>query len=437
MKKRFLSIAAVIIILTMAQPVLAASSMEELVKEMAAEMREMRKEIETLKKSKKADKPAKSGSLSTGDKVEIQQIRVDLDALRERQDEGIGGALAGATIGGYGEVHYNNFKNTNAKDKIDFHRFVLFIGKDINDWITFKSELELEHALSETGEPGAIELEQGYLDFKLSEKYNVRTGMVLVPIGLINETHEPPTFYGVERPDVDKNIIPTTWREAGVGIFGDIAPGLKYKIYYVSSLDAADFTASSGLRSGRQSVANATAEDFAVTGRLDFTRVNGLKLGASFFTGNTSQGNSALGDARVTILEADAQYSVGDFDMRGLYAATRVGDADKIKAVTGEDVGEKMYGWYMEGAWRMMRLINPESDQELAIFARYSEYNTQDELPGGAVASGVNDVNTRTVGLDYKPTPNVVFKVDYQDRKNNDPLTKAADQLNVGVGYFF
>ncbi|MEE8185934.1 MAG: hypothetical protein V3T96_06040, partial [Thermodesulfobacteriota bacterium] len=262
-------------------------------------------------------------------------------------------------------------------------------------------------------------------------------GLFLVPVGIINETHEPPTFYGVERPDVEKNIIPTTWWEAGVGIFGDVAPGLKYKLYYMSSPDAFDFTASSGIRNGRQKVANATAEDFALTGRLEYTGVLGLKLGGSFFTGDTAQGNAALGDATVTILGADAQYSIRNFDFRGLYATVDVDDADKIKTVTGEDVGEKMVGWYVEGAWRFLSRLLPETDQEIALFARYSEYNTQDEVPAGSTASGANDMEVLTLGLDYKPHPMVAIKVDYQDRNNDDPSTEAADQWNVGIGYWF
>jgi len=436
MKKWVLSGITVIMVLAMSLPALASSDLEELVKEMAAEMEALKKEVRVLKDKDNIKADAGTDSAQPGS-TELMRIREDLDALRERQEEGIGAQLSGVTIGGYGELHYNNFKNTSAKDKIDFHRFVLFIGKDINDWISFDSELELEHALSGDGLPGEVELEQAYLDFKFSQKFNARAGLVLLPMGIVNETHEPPTFYGVERPDVDKNIIPTTWWEAGLGIFGDIAPGLKYKLYYVSGLDAADFTASSGLRGGRQKVASATAEDFAVTGRLEFTRLTGLKLGASFFDGDTAQGNAALGDAHVTILQADAQYSAGDFDMRGLYATTKVGDADKIKAVTGEDVGEKMVGWYLEGAWRVMGLINPDSEQELAIFTRYSEYDTQDELPNGAVASGANDKEIWTIGLDYKPSENVVFKIDYQDRDNNDSSGEATDQLNIGVGYSF
>ncbi len=434
MKRWCLSAIAVMMVLAMSFPAMAATDLEALVRDMAQEMREMRKEIEALKKDKKAPRQSSSSPSSS---AEIQQIRADLDALRERQDEGLGDLLSGTTLGGYGELHYNNFKNTSAKDKVDFHRFVLFIGKDINDWITFKSELEVEYAFSADGAPGAVALEQAYLDFALSDNFNVRAGIVLVPLGIINEVHEPPTFYGVERPDVEKFIIPATWREAGIGIHGDIAPGLNYKLYYVSSLDAADFTESSGVRNGRQKVAKASAEDFALTGRLEYTGINGLKIGAAFFTGDTAQANSALGDARVTILAADAQYSIGDFDMRALYATTKVSDADKIKAVTGEDVGEEMVGWYLEGAWRFMRYIRPASEQELAVFTRYSEYDTQKKLPGDAVASGVNDRNVWMVGLDYKPSPNVSFKIDYQDRDNSDSLIEATDQLNIGVGYYF
>jgi hypothetical protein len=373
---------------------------------------------------------------------DIEGLKKDLDALKDTVEtlkEGGAGPLDRTTIGGYGELHYNN--NENGTDKIDFHRFVIFFGHEFNEWIKFDSELEVEHVLSGAGtdKPGEVELEQAFIDLLLSKPVNVRAGLFLVPVGILNETHEPPTFYGVERPDVEKNIIPTTWWEAGVGIFGDVAPGLKYKLYYMSSPDASRFTASSGIRDGRRKVADAPAEDFALTGRLEYTGVLGLKLSGSFFTGDTAQGNAALGDATVTILEADAQYSIRNFDFRGLYATVDVDDADKIKTVsiTSEDVGEKMVGWYVEGAWRFLSRLLPETDQELALFARYSGYNTQDEVPAGSTASGVNDKEVLTLGLDYKPHPMVAIKVDYQNRNNDDPSTEAADQWNVGIGYWF
>ena len=370
---------------------------------------------------------------------EVDELREDLEALREEVSElkEEVGESESIVKGGYGELHFNDYKNNSKKSAIDFHRFVLFIAHDFNDWITFSSELEVEHALSGEGKPGEVELEQAYIDLLLSRSVNVRTGLMLVPMGIMNETHEPPTFYGVERPDVDKNIIPTTWWEAGVGLFGDLGGGLKYKLYYISGLDAAGFSASSGIRGGRQKVSKATAEDFAIAARLEYTALPGVKLGASYYSGDSGQGDPALADATVTIIEADLQYSISSFDFRGVYATVEVDDADKIKAATGEDVGDTMTGYYVEGAWRFLGLLVPDSDQELALFTRYSEYNTQDGVPAGSTADPANDVEVLTIGFDYKPTPMVSIKVDYQDRDNASAATDAVDQWNAGIGYMF
>lgn len=377
-------------------------------------------------------------------KTEIEELRVEIEDLREQVEssgaypgEAVPAPFENVTLGGYGELHYNDFSNSTKASTVDFHRFVLFFAYEFNDWIKFDSEVEIEHALSGDGAPGEVELEQAFVDFHISERVNVRAGLMLIPLGIINETHEPPSFYGVERPDVDKLIVPTTWWEAGAGVYGRLGRGVGYKLYLVSTPDASGFTASSGIRSGRQKVAKAKAEDFGVAGRLEYTDVPGLKLGGSFFTGSTGQGDPAIGDAALRILEADVQYTYASFDLRALYATIDLDDADAIKAATGEDVGEKMFGWYVEAAWRFLGHLKPGSDHEMAVFARYSHYDTQDELPTGSAASGANDVEVVTVGLDYKPAPNVVVKLDWQDRSNNDPLTEAADQFNLGLGYAF
>jgi hypothetical protein len=349
------------------------------------------------------------------EKLEI--LKDEVDSLKEERGPGL---LDRVTIGGYGELHYSNFENND--DEIDFHRFVLFFGYDFNDWIKFASELEIE---------------QAFLDFLLSRPINLRAGLMLVPVGIINETHEPPTFYGVERPDVDRVIIPTTWWEAGVGIHGNIAPGLNYKLYYVSSLDAEDFRARDGLRAGRQKVIEAKAEDFALTGRLEYTGLPGLKLGGSFLWGDTSQDDDALGDATVTLWEADLQYSIRNFDLRGIYAYIDVDDTEKIFSKTGQVIGETIVGWYVEGAYRFLNLIFPDTEQDLAVFARYSEYDTQDDVASGLTDDGQFDIDVFTVGLDYKPHPSVVIKVDYQDRDNDSSTVEATDQWNVGIGYWF
>ncbi|MEE9615165.1 MAG: porin [Thermodesulfobacteriota bacterium] len=395
---------------------------------------ELKSEIEALKASDRdVETIRRAVSRMEESEQEMEELREEVASIRDRGFE----FLDRTTIGGYGELHYNDYKSEDKDSSIDFHRFVLFFSHEINDWIRFDSEVELEHSLSGEGKSGEVELEQAYLDFMLSKRINVRAGLMLMPVGIMNETHEPPTFYGVERPDMDKKIIPTTWWEAGVGIYGEILPGLNYRLYGVSSLDASGFSASSGLRGGRQKVSKARAEDLALTGRLEYTGLPGLKIGGSFFWGDTSQNDDAYGDATVTILEGDVQASIWQFDFKGQYAHVYLDDAYEVSTANAEAVGEEMYGWYVEGGFRLLGLIFPESEQEFALFARYSEYDTQDEVASGFTADGKNDVEVLTIGLDYKPHPNIVIKLDYQDRDNDSSTIKAADQFNLGVGYWF
>ena len=135
------------------------------------------------------------------------------------------------SLGGYAEAHYNNLNgDTAAQDKteIDLHRFVLFFGHQFSEDVRFYSELEVEHAVAGEGADGVVELEQAFIEWDYMRGHAARAGVFLMPVGLINETHEPDTFYGVERNNVERNIIPTTWGEAGIGASGEVLPGLSY-----------------------------------------------------------------------------------------------------------------------------------------------------------------------------------------------------------------
>ncbi|MFA6041956.1 MAG: porin, partial [Methylophilus sp.] len=236
-------------------------------------------------------------AVSIEDKIDLLQeeiTQLKLQAARAEKSQGASSSISDrTTIGGYGELHYNNFSgdgvSSTTKDEIDFHRFVLFFGHRFNDWISFKSELELEHSNTENG--GAVELEQAYLDFNFNEKINAKAGIFLMPLGLINETHEPPSFYGVERNIVETRILPSTWWEAGASLYGELAPGWKYQAGLTSSLNAANFGkfATKGVREGRSNVSSAPAENIAFSGRVDYSCVPGVTVGASVFTGNTGQ----------------------------------------------------------------------------------------------------------------------------------------------------
>lgn len=379
---------------------------------------------------------------SVEDKIEVLMEEIEHLKLQMAQDQqnragGIQGVVDRTTVGGYGELHYNNFSGdvptgeTRTKDEIDFHRFVLFVGHRFNDWISLKSELEIEH--SNTENHGAVELEQAYLDFNFNKQVNAKVGIFLIPLGMLNETHEPPTFFGVERNQIETRIIPSTWWEAGVGVYGEAMPGLNYQLNVTSSPDAGRFDApEKGFREIRANVSEAPAEDFGVSGALNYTGVPGLLVGTAFFTGNTGQGNSAIGDARLTLWDVHARYQKGRLDLRALYAQGRLGDAGRVAAATSTDTPEKIAGWYAEAAYHVWK----SGDQDFAPFIRYEAWDTHDEVPSGITRNRAYKNNVWTVGANYQPHPQVVLKADYQDYDKPDG-DKGDKRLNMGMGYMF
>ncbi|MGZ8983359.1 MAG: porin [Methylotenera sp.] len=378
---------------------------------------------------------------SIEDKIEI--LQQEIEALKDQVAKSEGSHQAGSvrsfadktTVGGYGELHYNNYQGgAKDKDDIDFHRFVLFFGHRFNDWISLKSELELEH--SNTENSGQVELEQAYLDFNFSDKINAKAGIFLMPLGLLNETHEPPTFYGVERNFVETRIIPSTWWEAGVSLYGEIAPGWKYQTGLTSNLAAEHFDGfpTAGVREARRNVSEAPAENIAFHGRLDYSGLPGLTVGASMVTGNTGQGNSALNgaDARLTLWDMHARYNIDRLDLRALYVQGHLGDAAKINDAFGFEVANRFYGWYAEAAYHVWK----NGDQDFAPFIRYEKWDTQADIPSNIVRSNASKNDVWTVGANYWPHPQVVLKADYQQFDKPDG-NKGDKRLNLGLGYMF
>ena len=386
---------------------------------------------------------------SVEEKIEI--LQQEIEALKDQvaksengnKVSGIQSFADKTTVGGYGELHYNNFQgdvptgSTRAKDDIDFHRFVLFFGHRFNDWISFKSELELEHSNTENN--GQVELEQAYLDFNFSEKVNAKAGIFLMPVGFLNETHEPPTFYGVERNNIETRIIPTTWWEAGVSLYGEVAPGWKYQTGVTSNLSAEHFEkfSTKGVREARRNVSEAPAENVAFHGRLDYSGLPGLTVGASVVTGKTGQDNADLNgaDARLTLWDVHARYNVDKLDLRALYARGHLNDASKINAAFSgveNQVASGFYGWYAEAAYHVWK----SGDHDLAPFVRYEKWDTQADLASNTVRQAGSENDIWTVGANYWPHPQVVLKADYQkfDKPDGD---KGDKRLNLGLGYMF
>jgi hypothetical protein len=323
---------------------------------------------------------------------------------------------------------------------IDFHRFVLLFTHRFSDRIRFVGELELEHAVVEGLEDeGELELEQAYLDFLLAPAFNLRAGMMLVPVGIINERHEPPVFHGVERPFVDTVIVPTTWFEAGAGIHGTLAGSLRYRLFAMAPLDATEFSAGEGLRGGAQHGAEAQIRNVAWTGRLEYLGVRGLQTGVSFWRGDTGFNLTRL-DTKTGLIEVDARYTRDRLEARGQYAHvfnSGMGELnDAVARLTGIDpnVAEQLRGWYLEGSYRLLPRTSPH---DAAAFARYENFDTQFRMPEGQVKLPQFDRDAWVVGATYWPDPDVAVKVDYTHTRNQSAVVPAPRSLNLGLGWWF
>ena len=302
------------------------------------------------------------------------------------------------SIGGYGELHLN--LNQDGDNEIDFHRWVLFVNHRFSDKVALYSEFELEHSLAGDGKPGEVELEQAYVDIAMDGGTSFKAGLFLLPVGTLNETHEPDTFYGVERNPVEKNIIPTTWWEAGLGLSGS-TEALKWDVAVHSGLSVPD---SYKIRSGRKKVAEAPAEDAAVTGRVTYSG-NGFQVaGFAQYQSDITQGRDG---ADATLIGATLDANMGAFRLRGLVSSWDIGGA--AAAAAGAD---EQWGYFIEPSYKL--------NDSLGVFARYAEYQ---DYTG-------NTTDVVTFGVNYWPHEQVVFKADYND-------AGGSESINLGVGYSF
>ncbi len=340
-------------------------------------------------------------------------------------------------ISGYGEVHYN--RPQDADPILDVHRFVLLVNHSFSPRIRFVGEVEIEHALvAGLEDKGELELEQAYIDFLLQRSFNIRAGMMLVPVGIINERHEPTVFQGVERPLVDTVVVPSTWFEPGVGVHGEIGAGLRYRAFLMAPLDGERFSAEEGFRDGRQKGSEAIARSVAATGRVEYLGVRGLTVGASAWRGNSNATLRRL-DLPASVLEADARHRWRRFEHRAQYAHTWLGGAAELNDALTRQVGvdpniaSQMRGFYLESAVR----IFPTPPYEVRAFVRYENVDTQFRMPSGYLPLPEFDRTQWVIGTSYFPDPDVVIKADFVIQRNRSDVLRAPNSFNLGLGWWF
>ncbi len=345
------------------------------------------------------------------------------------------------SVGGYGELHSNH---TNGRDgttsdnhKTDFHRLVLFVGHEFNSWVRFASEIEFEHSWAGDGREGDVVVELAWLELDINANHHFRAGADILPVGIMNLTHEPTTFYGVERNMVEAEIIPSTWTEAGAGFWGQIAPGLNYNLFAHSGLTIPTSGSSAmRVRSGRQKVANAKDVDIALLGRLTYTAVPGLELAFTVDYQNDYTGTADAIDASAYLIEThiDYKHSSG-LGLRALYARWDYGKDSSQSFDPGLWGASEVEGWYVEPAYRFD--LGGGIPGELGLFVRYEEF---DERDGGSATGAIKKYVKHemfAVGANWWPTPNVVFKIDGQFE--DAPTSKNGTQtgVNLGLGFQF
>lgn len=417
-----------IITMAVATASLSASELEELKKQMQL----LQKKIEQLEAKQEQSSKRQESLLEELGTIQAEGWFQSVDTSKSHS--GLGAAASKVyytqnplSIGGYGEMYWAD--STDSTAITDVYRFVPYIGYKFNDWIVLNTELEYEHG----GDTVAIEFL--YLDFLLNENINVRIGNQLVPMGLVNMRHEPTLFPTVQRPETETYIIPSTWHETGISAYGKI-PGTNFN-YYIGLINALNLNTvdtqnatSKWIRNGRWgSAPKAAMGKIAATGRLDYTGINGLNVGASFYYGNGSNAKTAnVGGTSMFIYDFHAVYQYDAFKVKGLFTQAYLDGAEKI----GINAAKKAQGYYITAEYDVMSFTTLPF--QMPIFVQYENYNPVKETASGV--GELNDIENITFGLNFFPHEQVVLKADYQIKDKNDN-SKKINTLSFGLGFIF
>lgn len=381
---------------------------------------------------------------------EIEKMKLNRATKKYESYGGLGPAASGVyhvdeglSWGGYGEIKFRDYRSDVKTDEADVHRFILYAGYRFNDWIVLNSEIEYEHAgfatdsvrecsdstcssaSTKSVNESEVFVEFAYLDFKFAPWFQVAAGLQLVPMGITNYMHEPTTFYTVERPQTESNLIPSTWRDIGILIHGEPLQGLlRYKVGVLTGMRGSKFSSSSWIRGGRTKGSEVRSEDLAYVAALDVFPLEGLMVGGSYYYGGSGQDeiqqvnlfsrldfdNLGITDpilkadaqrefkagrqerARIQMAEAHLRYQTGPFHFQTLFARGWMEEdtARAINATTGSNVGVVAEGGYIELGYDLLSFF--DTDQRLMAIVRNEYLNTQKETVR-RYAGGQEDIN--------------------------------------------
>ncbi len=400
-------------------------------------------------------KPQPIVSFGAGRAPEADLVR----SLAEQRFRSAAESLAHTSVGGYGELvvaGYTAAPGALRQWTADVRRVVLFVAHEFTQDIRVYTELELEHVTD-------AEIEQAYVDYRFAHDYlGARAGLILVPMGITNEVHEPPIFNGVARPSVETMVIPTTWREVGAGFFGHPIEPLRYELYAMAGLDPAGFTAGGFGGKGASGQAASgmgelgTAKAWALAARVEYEPVLGLVLGASGYgsdagkNGTFYRKNGAAVELAMPVIgySLDARIRRAGLECKLLYTEWHMPDAGSLMYAYTNDTGSNaslvipnraepaptlLRGGYVEAGYDVFHPAH--LSHQLVPFVRFEAYDTQAAVPQGFTADGTFDIREVTMGASYRPIREVAVKADYMLRRSR--VGPDETQANFGIGFMY
>ena len=387
-------------------------------------------------------------------------------------------------FGGYGEIaasymdyDWNWVTNvgTNHRNRatISIPRFILAFDYKFSPKWMLSSEIEFESGgtgaakeiewYEENGEyeteiekGGEVALEQFHISYLFHKSLNFRFGHMIVPVGLTNAHHEPLNFFGVYRPEGETTILPSTWHETGIALFGELGH-FDYELQAVSGLDPQAFRMESWIGEGRQTAFEETQFTHpAFVARVNYNgvrRIRGLRVGASFYYNQPSKNGSKPSRNRdykypLTIVTADAQYKSpsGNLLARGNVVYGHLGNSARLTSVNNgsssasgypnSTVAETAVSYAAEVGYNVGSFFRGK-DLRLYPFFRYEYYNPMQSVEAGKglLADKRLQKSVITAGLNYYPLPNLVVKADYTHRIVGRGNYNSQNMVSVGIAY--
>jgi len=408
---------------------------------LAAELAEAKAQLATLRAQR-----GTAGAAAPEAGAATRPAPATADATSGRAADAAGSARVERTepatvLSSYGEINYTRPTKASENAEVDLRRFVLGFQHRMDPKTRLVAELEVEHAVSSADDPGEVALEQAFVERELGPRLAARAGLFLMPAGMLNESHEPTAYYGVHRNFVETAIIPSTWREVGVQLIGNLDNGLTVQGGISTGFDLGkwDATSTDGAESPlgaiHQEGAQARAHDLAVFGAVNWRGVPGLLLGGSVFSGEASHSQPLLPGARVSLWDLHARWTPGRWDLSSVYARGSISDTAALNApLVGNPtlIPKSFDGWYLQGAYRLWS----RGDYVLSPFVRHERFNTARDyadLGAGLTSPAAGTERVTTVGVNFLVGQGVVLKADVQ----RFGLVSANNRVNLGLGWSF